>query len=82
MRWALIDFRHPFFRPVIRRIVVFCLVAVWTVVEYLGGSVGWTIFFAALTAYVGWGFFISGQPDEPLPDADTAGETPPSKGDE
>ena len=47
MRWALIDFHHPFFRPLIRRIVVFCVVAIWTVVEYFGGSLGWTIFFLA-----------------------------------
>lgn len=65
MRWALIDFRHPFFRPMARRIIVFGLVAAWTVVEFVGGSTAWGIFFAALSAYVGWGFFLSGQPDEP-----------------
>ncbi|MCY0094246.1 hypothetical protein [Hoeflea ulvae] len=69
MRWALIDFRHPFFRPMTRRVVIFALVAIWTVVEFFAGSQGWVIFFAALTAYVGWGLFLSGQPDEPL-DAD------------
>ena len=65
MRWALIDFRHPFFRPMARRIVVFGVVAAWTVFEFVGGSVAWGVFFAALSAYVGWGFFLSGQADEP-----------------
>ncbi|MEP3439594.1 MAG: hypothetical protein ABJN75_22820 [Hoeflea sp.] len=81
MRWALIDFHHPFFRPLIRRIVVFCVVAIWTVVEYFGGSLGWTIFFLALTAYVGWGFFLSGQVQAPLPGTETADKAPQS-GDE
>ena len=49
-----------------RRVVIFCLVGIWAGVEFFGGSQGWAIFFAALTAYVGWGFFMSGQPDEPL----------------
>ncbi|WP_412051571.1 hypothetical protein ACK6D9_10145 [Hoeflea sp. Naph1] len=69
MRMVLIDFRHPFFRPISRRIIVFALVVIWTGVEFFNGSVGWTVFFAALAAYVGWGFFLSGQPDEPLADA-------------
>lgn len=76
MRWVLIDFRHPFFRPLTRRIVVFLLVVIWTVVEFFSGSTGWLIFFLALAAYVGWGFFLSGQPDEPLDDKDTS-PTPP-----
>lgn len=74
MRWVLIDFRHPFFRPLPRRIIVFLLVVIWTVVEFFGGSMPWVVFFAALSAYVGWGFFLSGQPDEPL---DSKKDSPP-----
>lgn len=77
MRWALVDFSHPFFRPMIRRIGIVGLLAVWTVVEYIGGSQGWTLFFLALTAYTGWGLFLSGQADGPLPGAD---DQPPSSG--
>lgn len=65
MRMVLIDFRHPFFRPIARRIVITVILAVWTGVELLIGSQFWVILFAGLTAYVGWGFFLSGQPDEP-----------------
>jgi hypothetical protein len=82
MRWVLIDFRHPFFRPMTRRVVVFCLVAIWTVVEFFSGSQGWVIFFAALTAYVGWGFFLSGQPDEPLDAGAGTDEAPTPKDNE
>lgn len=63
MRWALVDFGHPFYRPLVRRIIIFVLVVVWTGVEFLAGSTGWMLFFLALSAYVGWGFFLSGQAD-------------------
>jgi phage-related holin len=78
MRLVLIDFRQPFFRPITRRIVIFALVAIWTVVEFFVGSLGWVIFFAALTAYVGWGFFLSGQPDEPEAENGRDDAPPPS----
>ena len=64
MRWALVDFGHPFYRPLTRRIIIFALVLAWTVVEFFSGSTGWLVFFLALSAYVGWGFFLSGQPDQ------------------
>ncbi|MBU4527819.1 MAG: hypothetical protein KUA43_12430 [Hoeflea sp.] len=78
MRWALIDFSHPFFRPMIRRIAIVGLLVVWTVVEFMAGSTGWSTFFLLLTAYVGWGLFLSGQADGPLQEKDDAGQAPPS----
>ena len=78
MRWALIDFRQPFFRPMNRRIIIILVMLLWTVVEFFGGSMPWLLFFVALTAYVGWGFFLSGQPDEPLPEPGEAAEKPSS----
>jgi len=79
MRWALVDFGHAFYRPLTRRIIIFTLLLVWTGVEFFSGSTGWMVFFLALSAYVGWGFFLSGQADAPLEDkADTA-QTPPSE---
>ncbi|MDP3526518.1 MAG: hypothetical protein Q8S27_18245 [Hoeflea sp.] len=80
MRWALIDFSHPFFRPMNRRIAIVGLLAVWTVVEFLAGSTGWSTFFLLLTVYVGWGLFISGQADGPLPGTGDA-DQPASSGD-
>lgn len=65
MRLVLVDFRHPFFKPMTRRIVIITLMAAWTVFEFVAGSDGWGAFFGGLTAYVAWGFFLSGQPDEP-----------------
>lgn len=63
MRWALVDFGHPFYRPLARRIIIFGFVVVWTGVEFFAGSTTWMLLFLALSAYVGWGFFLSGQAD-------------------
>ncbi len=81
MRWALVDFAHPFYRPLTRRIIIFVLLLVWTVVEFFSGSSGWMMLFLALSAYVGWGFFLSGQADQPLEDKGAnAPSQPPEEG--
>lgn len=77
MRWALIDFGHSFYRPMMRRIIIFGLLVIWTVVEVFLSSIGWVVFFAALSAYVGWGFFLSGQADGPATDAADKHDAPP-----
>lgn len=75
MRWALVDFGHPFYRPLARRIIIFVLVLAWTGLEFYNGSTGWIVFSLALSAYVGWGFFLSGQADEPLEESAETGKT-------
>ncbi|MCZ4288234.1 hypothetical protein [Hoeflea alexandrii] len=80
MRWALVDFGHPFYRPLVRRIIIFGLVVVWTGIEFFAGSTGWMLLFLALSAYVGWGFFLSGQADGPLEDEAATARTPPPEG--
>ncbi|PHR22918.1 MAG: hypothetical protein COA37_09290 [Hoeflea sp.] len=81
MRFALVDFGHAFYRPLTRRIIIFVLLLVWTGVEFYSGSTGWMMLFLALTAYVGWGFFLSGQADGPLED-DPAAARPPASDDD
>lgn len=79
MRFALVDFGHAFYRPMTRRVIIFVLLLVWTVVEFLSGSTGWMVFFLALSAYVGWGFFLSGQADGPLEDEAETARAPASE---
>ena len=81
MRWALVDFGHPFYRPLARRIIIFALVLIWTGVEFFAGSTGWMLLFLALSAYIGWGFFLSGQPDG-QPDGQADGKTGERREDE
>lgn len=79
MRFALVDFGHAFYRPMTRRVIIFVLLLVWTVVEFLSGSTGWMVFFLALSAYVGWGFFLSGQADGQLEDEAETARAPASE---
>lgn len=78
MRWALVDFGHAFYRPLPRRIVIFTLLVVWTGVEFFAGATGWATFFLALAAYVGWGFFLSGQVGAQPPAPDAKDPPPPA----
>lgn len=78
MRWALVDFGHPFYRPLARRIIIFALLVIWAGVEFYAGATGWMMLFLALAAYVGWGFFLSGQADGPLGDEAETPEPPAS----
>jgi len=81
MRWALVDFGHAFYRPLTRRIIIFALLLVWTGVEFFSGSTGWIVFFLALSAYVGWGFFLSGQADGPVAETVGKDQAPPANSD-
>jgi hypothetical protein len=56
------DFEHPFFRPLWRRIAVVAACAVWTAVEYAGGSSTWALIALAVTAYGAWQFFYLYKP--------------------
>lgn len=79
MRWVLVDFGHPFYRPLARRVIIFAFIVIWAGVEFMAGSTGWLMLFLALAAYVGWGFFLSGQVSDganakPEPPSDDAGK--------
>ncbi|AZQ67801.1 DUF3329 domain-containing protein [Silicimonas algicola] len=63
------EVRHPFFRPLWRRIVVTVLCAVWAGVEYQGGNATWAVLFAACAIYLGYRFFVSFDPADYEPPA-------------
>ncbi len=67
MRFVLVEFDAPFYRPLWRRVAVLAVVSVWSVVEFLAGSTGWGAFTAIVAAYLAWGFFIAPamKPSEP-----------------
>lgn len=54
----LFDLRHPFFRPLWRRVAVTAVCVVWAVVELMGGNVFWAILFGGLGGLCAWEFFI------------------------
>lgn len=55
----LIDFDHPFFEPLWRRIaiVVFCLG--WSIFEFATAAPFWGILFGGFGLVAGWSFFVS-----------------------
>lgn len=57
-RKQLLDLRHPFFRPLWRRVLVAVLLVGWTIFEVFGGSMLWAVLFGALAVYTIREFFL------------------------
>lgn len=53
----MFDLDHPFFRPLMRRILVAVIVSGWSVFEFLAGSPLFGILFGALGVWCCWSFF-------------------------
>lgn len=54
----LFDLRHPFFRPLWRRVLVTVLCLAWAAVEFAGGAAFWGTLFAGIGALCVYEFFI------------------------
>lgn len=48
----------PFLRPLWRRIVLVAFCALWAVLEWWNGAIGWAALAAAAAAYGAWTFLI------------------------
>ena len=58
--------RHPFFKPVYRRVLVTALCFGWGLFEGYNGAMGWAAVFIGLALYCGYEFFWNWQdPDGP-----------------
>lgn len=73
----IIDFSHPFYLPRWRRIAIVAVTGFWAVLEFSTGNPAWGAGFAALSAYLVWGFFLVPLPLPPAPEAarDTTTQT-------
>ncbi|MCB9993543.1 MAG: DUF3329 domain-containing protein [Hyphomicrobiaceae bacterium] len=58
----MFDLNHPFFKPLLVRILVTVLVLGWGLFELTMGSVFWAILFLAMGAYCVYGFFFNFNP--------------------
>lgn len=66
---ALLDVRHPFFRPLWRRIAVVVLCLGWGVFEFSGSNTFWGVLFVGIGLYCAYEFFVVFDPDgETKPD--------------
>ncbi len=60
----MIDFAHPWLRPLWRRVAVVALTAGWGLFELVSGSPGWALLFLALGGWLGWGLLLNYRPDD------------------
>ena len=59
----LLDLRHPFFRPLWRRVAVVAVCLGWGGFEFATGSTFWGVIFVGLGAVCAWQFFLTFDPD-------------------
>ena len=54
----MFNLQDPFYRPLWLRLLIVGVCAVWAGFEYLTGSPGWALLFAAVGAWAFWQFFV------------------------
>lgn len=62
MMFKLIGLYHPFFRPLIRRILTMGVIALWGVIELYLGNTGWAILSVYMVIFCALAFFIFPDP--------------------
>ncbi len=60
----LLDAKHPFFRPLWRRVVITAICVAWAFVELTRGAHGWALIFGAMGALCIYEFFVVYAPDD------------------
>lgn len=73
-RKPILDLRHPFLRPMWRRVVMVAFLAVWTGIEILGGNPYWAMLAGGIGVYAIWVFFFSFEAPDAVAD-DTKPDT-------
>ncbi len=64
-RKPLFDAEHPFFRPLITRLIVTGFTTGWTVFEFIRGAPIWGLLFGAIAAWCWWALILKYKaPDE------------------
>lgn len=58
------DVRHPFFRPLWRRIMVTAFCFLWAMIELRSGGPFWAMLFGGCGLYIGYHFFVAFDPTD------------------
>lgn len=54
----MFDARHPFYRPLWRRVAIVAITAGWALIEYRNDAPIWAVLFAVISAWCAWFFFV------------------------
>ena len=57
------DSKHPFFRPLWRRVAIVAVVLAWSAFEWANGETVWGVMTLAIAVYGVWVFFVTYDPD-------------------
>ncbi len=60
-----LDNRHPFFRPLWRRVIVVAVGLGWGLFEFVSGAPFWGILFTAAGVYAAWSLLYTFTPGTP-----------------
>ncbi|MFC5587145.1 DUF3329 domain-containing protein [Nitratireductor kimnyeongensis] len=60
----MIDARHPFFRPLWRRVAVVAVCLGWGVFEFVSGAPFWGILYTAVGVYAAWSLLYTFKPGD------------------
>ncbi|WAP66756.1 hypothetical protein [Jiella pelagia] len=60
----MFDSKHPWFRPLWRRLLILAIAGGWGVFELVTGNPGWALIFLALAGWVLWSLVIAYDPNE------------------
>ena len=60
----LLGLNHPFFKPLIRRVMMVAVIALYGLFELTFGYPGWVVFAAVLFAICAHAFFIAFDPED------------------
>ena len=64
-KWSeMFDVRHPFFKPLWRRVVATAACLLWALIEASNGATLWALLFAGAGGYLFWQFFVAFDPDQ------------------
>ena len=76
----MFDARHPFYRPLWRRVAIVAVTAGWALIEYRNGAPIWAMLFAAISAWCAWFFFVVYEELEPGDDGQDRRSPPNDEG--
>lgn len=75
----LIDPDHPFYRPLLRRVLIVAFCSGWTIVELVAQQMFWVMISGAVAVYAAWVLLIKWKPAPLAPPVTEAESSTPEE---